>query len=366
MANKTGIEWSDYTWNPIRGCSRVTDGCRNCYAEDQAARIVKQDRERGVPEGEGAYDGLLARGGLWNGQIKIVPELLDQPIRWTKPRKIFVNSMSDLFHENVSEETIQRIFAVMASSPQHQFQILTKRAKRMRDLLKGKDLRWVVNAQMALTNEGVIPPGNHNISWPLSNVWLGVSVEDQATANERVPYLLDTPAAVRWLSMEPLLGPASLCDLENHTHLADGQPLVQALSGLVSDGESDITEIAGIDWVVVGGESGPEARPMHPHWATNLRDECASAGVPFLFKQWGEWAPRSNCIHVLTSGLSGSDMDPQCHLWPVIRLTYSGGNGRELSEVCDQGEDIYMQRVGRELAGRELYGALYDGYPSIE
>lgn len=355
MANKTGIEWSDYTWNPIRGCSRVTDGCRNCYAEDQAARIQAQDRARGVPDGEGAYDGLVAKGGQWNGQIKVVPELLDQPIRWTKPRKIFVNSMSDLFHENVTEDVIQRIFAVMAASPQHQFQVLTKRAERMRDILQNKDARWIAEGQIALTQEGVLKPGAFHVVWPLPNVWLGVSVEDQATANERIPHLLETPAAVRWLSMEPLLGPVTLgpvCDF--------------SACGDFGDSRCDNAECSArtIDWVVVGGESGPDARPMHPQWASELRDECLKAGVPFLFKQWGEWAPRSQCIHTLTNGQSAGDMDPQCKRWPCIRLTYAGGNGRDLNQFCDDGDDIYMQKVGRELSGRELYGELHDGYPA--
>ena len=354
MAGKTKIEWTEYSWNPIRGCSRITEGCRNCYAEDQAARIIKMDRGRGVPEGEGSYDGLLAKGGQWNGEIKVVPELLDQPVRWTKPRMIFVNSMSDLFHENVPAGIIQRIFAVMAAAPQHTFQILTKRAGRMREILSTKDARWVAQGQALLTQEGVLKPGSYHVTWPLPNVWLGVSVENQDAADERIPQLLETPAAVRWLSMEPLRGPVNLTK-----------------AGVVEwDSVGDPTPGTGasfarglVDWVVLGGESGPDARPMHPEWVKELRDQCVSAEIPFLFKQWGEWVPRSACFHTFEDGKSCGDLDPECKRWPCIRLTYKGQDGRCLESDTDGGSEAYMQRVGKAFAGRRLNGKLHDGYP---
>lgn len=169
MSDKTGIEWTDASWNPIRGCSRVSEGCRHCYAESQAARIIAMDRGRGIPEGKGAYDGLLAKGGQWNGTIRMLPGLLTQPIRWSKPRKIFVNSMSDLFHESVPFEFIAAVFGVMASTPRHTYQVLTKRPGRMLEFFawlaqqaEGANERYMnsssyrrgVEARQALRDEG--------------------------------------------------------------------------------------------------------------------------------------------------------------------------------------------------------------------
>ncbi|MBZ9574597.1 phage Gp37/Gp68 family protein [Modicisalibacter sp. MOD 31.J] len=412
MGDKTGIEWTSATWNPLRGCSRVSDGCRHCYAETQAARIIAMDRGRGVPEGEGAYDGLLAKGGQWNGKIKLVPELLIQPVRWTKPRKIFVNSMSDLFHENVPFEYVAAVFAVMASTPRHTYQILTKRPKRMRDFFAwlaekadGANERYInseqhqagVKARQALRDQGKAsldepaPPtemlrGLYDIAapivdehmdqqarrhhlkslgqchwrnWPLDNVWLGVSVEDQATADERIPLLIETPAAVRWLSMEPLLGPVSLRWMaawpENPPYTAQNP---------YNEGVTDhLDGLRRLDWVVVGGESGKDARPMHPQWAFDLRDQCAEAGVPFMFKQWGEWVPRSACYHILEDGTACSNRDPGAVQWPSVRLTEAGNDGHRLEHAGDGG-DVYMQRVGKRAAGRRLQGILHDGYPA--
>ncbi len=349
MAGKTKIEWTEYSWNPIRGCSRVTDGCRHCYAEDQAARIIRMDRGRGVPEGQGSYDGLLAKGGQWNGQIKFVPELLDQPIRWTKPRFIFVNSMSDLFHENVPEDVIQRIFAVMAAAPQHTFQVLTKRAERMRDVLQNKDARWIVEGQIKLTQEGVLKPGAYRVTWPLPNVWLGVSVENQIAANERVPKLLETPAAVRWLSMEPLLGPVDLEKIQESSG-----DVSSALYGYHTAGSCE--RVGGIDWVVVGGESGPKARPMHRQWVRDLRDQCTSAGVPYLFKQWGEWTPGENVERqtgvVETAHLFNGE-------WQLGTQDLASNGGHVEDEP-----DLY--RIGKQAAGRLLDGVIHDGYPLSE
>lgn len=301
-SQKNGIEWTDETWNPLRGCSRVSEGCRHCYAEGVARRFSGP----GLP-----YEGLIARGGQWNGQIKLVPELLDQPLRWRRPRRIFVNSMSDLFHENVPTEFIDQVFAVMAMADEHTFQVLTKRPERMRSYLSDEGLtRRLLSAAYRIDQEkwAWLSADFHIVGCqvlPLPNVWLGVSVEDQAAADERIPLLLQTPAAVRWISAEPLLGPV---DLEDY----------------------DTTQ-AGIDWVVVGGESGREARPMHPDWARALRDQCAAAGVPFLFKQWGEWAPN----------------------W----LNDDQGNMQPGSE--------WMDRMGKKIAGRHLDGVLHDGYPEV-
>lgn len=254
---------------------------------------------------------------------------LDQPIRWAKRRMIFVNSMSDLFHPDVPDEFIDRVFAVMALAPQHVFQVLTKRPERMRDYLSSADVvqRVIHHAFKRDCEAGAWMNADHNIGgykiMPLPNVWLGVSVEDQAAANERIPLLLETPAAVRWISAEPLLGPVDLnrilVNRERDFH-------VSALHEQHDD--CYYQSNAQLDWVVVGGESGPKARPMHPNWARSLRDQCAAAGVPFLFKQWGEWLPDNQ----------NSDVSPPHDKNGAIR-------------------------VGKKRAGRLLDGVQHDGYP---
>lgn len=345
MSDKTGIEWTDATWNPLRGCSRVSDGCRNCYAETVANRF----------KGEGQpYEGLIARGGQWNGQIKLVPELLDQPLRWRRPRRIFVNSMSDLFHENVREDFIDRIFAVMAMADRHTFQILTKRPERMLDYCRRLQVRADEIAHVAVnTWGGVDPDGLYDwvqdcvASGPLPNVWLGVSVENQKTADERIPLLLQTPAAVRWISAEPLLGPISM-------RWFPAWPENAPTTAMNPNGSANhLDGLRRLDWVIVGGESGRGARAMHPDWARVLRDQCAEAGVPFLFKQWGEWAPRGpeSMGYPLLEGV------------PRLRLTDAGQNGQDLA--TDGGNHVWMQRAGKKTTGRLLDGIQHDDYPQV-
>lgn len=204
MADKSKIEWTEATWNPIRGCSRVSEGCRNCYAESVANRF----------KGEGQpYEGLIAKGGQWNGEIKFVDHALDQPLRWAKPRRIFVNSMSDLFHENVHESVIHKIFAVMYLAPHHTFQVLTKRPERMANIITngGSDNGYFYAHVLKAANEirqkrphlNLIPIDDPS-KFPARHVWLGVSAEDQKTYNDRVWWLAATPAAVRWVSVEPI------------------------------------------------------------------------------------------------------------------------------------------------------------------
>lgn len=220
MAVTTGIEWTDATWNPVRGCSKVSPGCKNCYAQAFA------ERWRGIP-GHPYEQGF---------DLRLVPEKLEQPLRWHQPRMIFVNSMSDLFHENIPLEFIQRAFDVMRSAWWHTFQILTKRSARLRELAP-------------------------RLPWP-ANVWQGVSIETDRYVF-RVRDLHEVPAAVRFLSIEPLLGPIPELPL------------------------------GGISWVIVGGESGPRHRPVDPAWVQQIRDQCLHAGVPFFFKQWGGSTPKS-------------------------------------------------------------------------
>ena len=254
------IEWTGKTWNPIVGCSVVSPGCTNCYAMKDAWRFHHNSATPHYRDTAKRVNGKA----VWTGKVALAPDhILLEPLRRKKPTTWFVNSMGDLFHESVPDEWIDRVFAVMAHAPQHQFQILTKRARRMREYLSGDALRRVARAANRIrTVDGLI-------GWPLPNVWLGVSTEDQKRADERIPDLLATPAAVRFISAEPLIGPIKLKEVLGGDWLASGK------SG----------ERRGLDWVIVGGESGKGARPMHPDWARALRDQCASAGVPFFMKQ---------------------------------------------------------------------------------
>jgi len=251
------IEWTDETWNPVVGCSKVSPGCDNCYAE----RMAKRQVHMGTPH----YQGITNCRG-WTGDIGLAADNVRQkPLRWQKPRRIFVCSMGDLFHEGVPFDGIEGLFGIMAACPQHTFQLLTKRPARMKAFFD--------DAPKAFTSAR---------PWPLPNVWLGVTAENQAAADERIPILLDTPAAVRFVSCEPLLGPV---DIKPWLVKAIGK--THQLIPMSAVGKEGI----GLGWVICGGESGPGARPMHPDWARSLRDQCVAAGVPFFFKQWGEWSP---------------------------------------------------------------------------
>lgn len=328
----TRIEWTDQTWNPIRGCTRVSEGCRHCYAERQAARFAGPGQPfDGYVTGSGA-------GARWTGRVELVEAKLYEPLGWRRPRRVFVNSMSDLFHESLPDECIDRVFAVMALAPQHTFQVLTKRHERMREYMSG-DRYGVVNAAVEIVSDargdvaGLVQRENMDATglWPLPNVWLGMSVEDQPTADERMPVLSATPAAVRYVSAEPLLGPVDL------------RPWLVATPRL--------------DWVIVGGESGPGARPMHPDWVRSLRDQCAEAGVPFFFKQWGEFSPagppdRPGWGEWLDADLmSGHAQLVGPRTRPATRIL-----GRRL---------IPMWRVGKKRAGRLLDGVEHNGSPPL-
>lgn len=351
MGIKTGIEWTESTWNPIRGCSRVSEGCRNCYAETVANRF----KGPGEP-----YEGLIAKGGQWNGVVKLVEHKLDEPCRWSKPRMIFVNSMSDLFHPAVPFETIAGIFGMMAAASWHTFQVLTKRperaveffdwleahpdrsnfdTRRLQSTYPGAAWQPFLLAQAAvdlLPDQGAGLKVDLKGQWPLPNLWLGVNVEDQATADERIPLLLDTPAAVRWISAEPLLGPVALRPfLQRGDHeLREMDPMAAAMLSQAEEKGSAWVR-PGIDWVVVGGESGPGARPMHPDWPRSIRDQCQADRVPFLFKQWGEWLP----VLGQSEGV------------PIRGKKHSFEDG------------TFVGWVGKKSSGRRLDGRTWDQYP---
>jgi protein gp37 len=308
MTGKSKIQWTDATWNPLAGCSIVSPGCTNCYAMRQAARI---ERMGGADHYVGLTE-MVKDKPVWTGKVALASEkTLLAPLRWKKPRKIFVNSMTDLFHESVPDEWIDKIFAVMAFAPRHIFQVVTKRSKRMRDYIcsRAGDYEVVLSdaAEKAFA-PGAAPVSRHQFQarlspvstpearalydapklvWPLPNVWLLVTAEDQPRANERIPDLLATPAAVRGVSIEPQLG-----EIKLHNLPLGHSGHVNALTGetLTFDGDYD-PDGPRLDWIICGGESGPGARPMHPDWARSLRDQCRAAGVQFFFKQWGPFIP---------------------------------------------------------------------------
>ena len=289
MAAISNIEWTDRTWNPVRGCSIVSPGCVNCYAMKFAHRF----------SGEGkAYEGLTKQtkaGPQWTGKVRLVEDALLEPLKWRKPQRVFVNSMSDLFHELVPDEFIDRVFAVMALAPHHIFQILTKRPLRMRDYLKSRATSaqfWKDAARIvgySLEFQGV------SLVWyPLPNVWLGVSCEDQRRADERIPLLLQTPAAVRFISAEPLLGPIEIRGPKETCGDCDpcigGRPDQCAVGGYYTGA----LHPDGIHWVIVGGESGPKSRPCDIAWIRSIIEQCQAETVPAFVKQLGT-EPRGSC-----------------------------------------------------------------------
>lgn len=383
---QTHIEWTDSTWNPLRGCSRVSEGCRNCYAE----RVAYRFSGAGQP-----YEGLAAlKNGhaSWTGKVELVEKHLLDPLRWgpirqydaddgerypDRSRRIFVNSMSDLFHESVPDEWIDRIFAVMALCPQHIFQVLTKRPARMHQYLHGACGR-IADRVIALRAErgdkGAVVPLPHiqpgSPWWPLANVWLGVSVENQAAADERIPLLLQTPAAVRFISAEPLLGPVSI------------DRWLLSVAGLICRREIGGPLWPNLDWVICGGESGPGARPMHPDWARSLRDQCVSAGVPFFFKQWGKWKPICEMPESEYSALYRPNKKaPEGEEWrqpdldethgrrcmvPIEYMNFAGGTGLDQAfQSIDGHGGMTFFGVGKKAADSLLDGREWKQFPEV-
>lgn len=349
MADGSKIEWTDATWNPIRGCSRVSEGCRHCYAEMIAARFSGP----GQP-----YEGLAKRLGgeaRWTNEVRLIPEHLGDPLRWGKSRRIFVNSMSDLFHEEIPDEWIDLIFAVMALAPQHTFQVLTKRPERMRKYVTrlvddetGNAIEEIADAAVKVTGS---PCAAHveDVTLPLPNVWLGVSAEDQTTADERIPHLLATPAAIRFVSAEPLLGPIQFHSIPASDQKPSAYYDLTYFGGPgLFDPQRRRLADARLDWIIVGGESGPHARPMHPDWARSIRDQCAAAGVAYFFKQWGGFEP---------VGYWGN-LDDRLQLDAVIAQINP-------SYPCRDPANYVMRRVGKTASGRLLDGVEHNGFPEL-
>jgi protein gp37 len=355
--SKTSIEWADFSWNPIRAddfrgktgwhCERVSEGCRNCYAEGINRRLGTKLEYK-----PGNRDAL---------EIHVDGDTLRAPLKWKRPRRIFVCSMTDLFGDWVRDEMIDLVFAVMALCRQHTFQVLTKRSARMRAYMAHveREAFWMNAVGRILEDRsrtGYFPILEQCEPWlPLPNVWLGVSAEDQSRADERIPDLLATPAAVRFVSLEPLLGEIDLTRIEAVATgcLKDGDfsypKRINALTGEAGHYPGKNTfhpnshRVARLNQVIVGGESGPNARPMHPDWPRKIRDDCAAAGVPFFFKQHGEWIGVPDLRH-LPGGVGP-------------------GFGAYDHRRYDQEHEAI--RVGKRIAGRLLDGVKHNGFPEV-
>lgn len=511
MADKTGISWTDATWNPIVGCSVVSPGCTNCYAQSQAARVIRCSAGSGRAT---HYEGTVKpskAGPVWTGKVALAPDsILTQPLRWRRQRRIFVNSMGDLFHESVPDEWIDRVFAVMALAPQHTFQCLTKRSGRMRDYCSSPSVtqriaqamdalqvdiehdpneRWAeipgwevyeasTNGRMRRGGEllapvlnslygrpsitlwkdnepttryvhscvltafrGPAPEGTEArhrngdrqdnrlanlqwangstnqrdkvrhgsnggpakltreqaaeiralrksgktqqsiadqfsvsrslvsmiesrlvwpdaLAWPLPNVWLGVTAEDQPRADERIPDLLATPAALRFVSVEPMLGAV---DLKNITP-ADKYEL-DALSGFDFDQSSVGPRL---DWVIAGGESGPGARPMHPDWVRWLRGQCAAAAVPFFFKQWGEYREVETPAELIADDSERADELFNRAVNPSF-IQHDGTHIRSRDDLPWNEDNAarLIERIGTARAGHLLDGREHHEFPGV-
>jgi protein gp37 len=320
--SKTNIEWSQHVWNPVVGCTIISSGCKNCYAMKMAARLEAMGVEH--------YRGLTQpskAGAVWTGKVAFAEKVLMEPLRRKKPTTYFVNSMGDLFHEDVPDEWIDKVFAVMALTPWHTYQILTKRPARMRDYIGEPDLNGRKFAiELARQELGLqtlaVPP--KFASWPLHNLWLGTSIEDQKRADERCEHL-KALAEMGWATMvsyEPALGPV------------------------------DWTGWEWASWIISGGESGPGARPSHPDWHRAARDFCQAAGVPFFFKAWGEWigTTRQPGEYGTTSAATG-----ECRFWPE----------NETAKHHAWADDGFAFRVGKKRSGRLLDGREWNDAPGL-
>ena len=303
----TAIEWTERTWNPVTGCDRTSPGCDHCYALTMAARLKK------MGQAKYQHDGDPRTSGPGFG-VTCHVDALQVPLRVKKPTRWFVNSMSDLFHPDVPDDFIEAVFSVMSIADQHTYQVLTKRPQRMAQIVQR--LWWDCNGDVHLnrfTADEIGAPDDQIAPAQIPNVWLGTSIEsDRYTF--RANHLRNTPAAVRFLSLEPLLGPLPSLDL------------------------------TGIDWVIVGGESGRGARPMHPNWPRDIRDRCQEAAVPFFFKQWGTWTEGGDGV------TAGRWVDPVKGLPHGARMP---------------GGVLMTQLASKKIAGRLLDGRTWDEYPEL-
>lgn len=396
MSN-TSIQWADRVWNPVVGCSKVSAGCQNCYAERMHRRL-----QSGLDK-TGKYSEPFST-------VRLHEPSLDIPLSWKNPKRIFVNSMSDLFHGDLSFNDVDEVMARIAVNQQHNYIILTKRPERMVEYFKDNgradNPAWEYTEYYSGISSRVQeedPPhapssyykrtGEYEDALQavcsslsscghLPNLWLGVSVEDQKTADERIPLLLETPAAVRFVSCEPLLGPV---DLSGYLNLDKDCEILELEEGDNSDiccgcnyeeGTYCNASERKLDWVIVGGESGPSARPMHPQWVRDIRDQCLSAEVPFHFKQWGEWVAISKgCFRQEVFGI---DIDTEIAYTcadlsdkgKLFHLSTSGECAKETDsyddpwfDIMDSSGSVPINKVGKKKAGNELDGQVWEQFP---
>lgn len=349
--SKTAIDWTDYSWNPVSGCTAVSEGCRTCYAKSIAMRF----------KGTKAFPNGFA--------VTLHPERVEQPLHWRDPKRVFLCSMGDLFHEDVPDEFIEKVFGVMGMAPQHTFQVLTKRPDRMLTWFAGRSHGLCVARAVDYlplprkARAGALDRIGPGWPWPLPNVHIGVTAENQEMADERIPLLLQVPAAVRFVSVEPMLGPVDLGSLSwvslprsvhgdwpvgNHVMASPGihRAYVNphgAVSAHVGDGllgikPDEMDWCRKLDWVIAGGETGPGARPMNPDWVGALADQCQAADVPFFFKGWGEWLHESQ---LWDSCVSLDDFNANTH-------------------------GDRFARVGKKAAGHLLDGQLWRQFPEAQ
>lgn len=300
--SKSKIEWTERTWNPIIGCSKVSAGCKNCYAIRQAYMRSFNPNPKISERFVGTVEKTNGNKLNWTGKINYIHSALDIPLQVKKPSMFFVNSMSDLFHPNVNMNFIAKVFRVIEHCPQHTFQILTKHPDKID----------VFANYYYYLSDSEIP----------NNAWIGVSTEDHQTALERIPILINSAAKIKFISAEPLLGSIELDKIPHYKKL---------------------------DWVIVGGESGPNARPMNKDWAIKLRDTCKAANIPFFFKQWGEYAPR------VSKELSKN-----------ILISDDGRVIKADNSIIPKGNYTWMSKVGKKQAGRVLDGKIYDEMPVVK
>lgn len=325
MAENTKIEWAHHTFNPWIGCTKVSPGCDHCYAEADFATRRK-----------------VVQWGPNQPRKRTAPSTWAQPLRWNRMAeaegtryRVFCASLADVFDNEVPQEWRKDLFNLILSTPSLDWLLLTKRIGNAQQMIES----------LLPSSMKALPPG-HPLAWPWPNVWIGATITSQAEADRDIPKLLAVPAAKRFLSMEPLLAPVDLTNVS--PPIAEGRKW-HGIDVLTRANR----ELRGcIDWVIVGGESGPNARPMHPDWARSLRDQCQDAGVPFMFKQWGEWVPRGpeSMGYPLVEGVHR------------IRLTDRGENGSSLS--AKGGNDVWMQLSGKKAAGRLLDGCEWNEVPA--
>ncbi len=374
MGEKTQISWTDSTWPVVAGCMKVSPACQNCYAIRDSWRMGHNPN----PKIRSAYEGMAVSSTCWTGVVRPLPERLDWPLRWRQARKIFVCNLSDLFHEDVPDAFLDKVFAVIAlagmtrprptgdvrQASLHTFQVLTKRPERMLSYLSDPetpnrlwhsargldpygDGRTVYEGH--LRAPGRWPQAELRLpEWPLPWLWLGVTAETQEQADKRIPLLLQVPAAVRFVSVEPMLGPIRLDHMDADAAGHKEWCWINALTGRQTDMGRPCPDVPHLDWVICGGESGPHARPMHPDWARDLRDQCQAAGVPFFFKQWGEWLPVDQpWKQTSPERLAGNER------W----LNLAGGHGFH-------GQEVWRMRcVGKKVAGDLLDAQEWHQFP---